>query len=100
MRSELRRTLLSRSRRKHSHTGITTCESEKDDKREANRRYRHAVRQRLQTSVPAGALATTDESDDLLLPHWREYGDPWTFGKDGKWFIPTSFPRLDQLMRK
>lgn len=88
---------MSRSRRKHPYTGITTCESEKDDKREAHRRYRHAVRQRLQTDVPADA---THATDDPTLPHWREYSDPWTWGKDGKWFIPPTFPRAARLMRK
>ena len=91
---------MSRSRRKHPCTGITTCESEKDDKREAHRRFRHAVRQRLQAGVPTDATALTDTADDLTLPHWREYSDPWTWGKDGKWFISPTFPRASELMRK
>ena len=92
---------MSRSHRKHRYIGICVCDSEKDDKREANRRYRHAVRQRLQTGVPTNATTAADDATDALtLPHWREYSDPWTWGKDGKWFIPATYPRASELLRK
>ena len=87
--------MLSRSRRKHPYIGITTCESEKDDKREAHRRYRHAVRQRLRADGAPGELEAAE-----TLPHWRTFSDPWTWGKDGKWLIPPTHPRAAQLMRK
>jgi len=41
---------MSRSYRHHPFRGITTCESEKDDKRLAHRVYRHTIRQRLLTA--------------------------------------------------
>ena len=78
---------MSRSRRKHPFYAITTAESEKQDKRAYNRRFRHAAEQALKTDP-------TGES----LPILREYSDPWSMDKDGKHrFDPARYP---QLMRK
>jgi hypothetical protein len=78
---------MSRSRRRTPVIGITTAESEKDEKREYNRRYRRASRQ---------ALAASSEPD--VLPHLREYSDPWAMSKDGKLrFDPEQHAKL---MRK
>ena len=78
---------MSRSRRKKPCTGITTSESEKQDKRFANRKYRRAVKIRLTAEVENG-----------VLPEMRELTNLWAMDKDGKkWFDPQKFPKL---MRK
>lgn len=63
---------MSRSRKKHPFHGITTCASEKDDKRFNHKRERAHVRDRLH--------------HDLEDPftHHRMVSDPWGMGKDGK----------------
>ncbi|HST62298.1 MAG TPA: hypothetical protein VLK84_26580 [Longimicrobium sp.] len=77
---------MSRSRRKTPVAGITTSDSEKQDKRLANRRLRRRVREIL----PA--------EPDGVLPALREVSSVWCFDKDGKMrFDPESHPRL---MRK
>ena len=73
---------MTRSRKKTPISGITTAESEKQDKRLANRRVRRAVKQALATSV-----------DVDVLPHRRDLTNPWTMAKDGKmWFNADRFP--------
>ncbi len=62
---------MARSTRHMPIAGITTAESEKDEKRKANRRYRRAVRMAL--SVDADSI-----------PHRREVMDPWMMSKDDK----------------
>ena len=72
---------MSRSRRKTPICGITTAESEKQDKRIANRRLRRKVR---------AALAVEPEG---VLPALREVSSVWTFDKDGKMrFDPAEWP--------
>jgi hypothetical protein len=101
---------VSRSFKHHPFCGITTCDSEKDDKRLAHRVYRHAIRQQLLAArypldPPLDALPEAPEAPEApdesyaeiaeLLPHWREYSDPWAWGKDGRWrFDPTRYPAL------
>lgn len=76
---------MSRSMRKTPIVGFTTADSEKTDKRVANRRLRRRVRQLL------------DEHSDVL-PHVREVFNAHDMSKDGKgWFDPKRFP---QYMRK
>jgi outer membrane cobalamin receptor len=65
---------VSRSRRHTPIFGHTTAESEKDDKRKANRRLRRKAR--------AGQL-------DVRL---REVSDVWTFEKDGKRYDKDASP--------
>ena len=78
---------MARSRRKYPICGITTADSEKQDKRRANRRIRRAVAQRL-----------TADPEAELLPHRRALSNPWTMEKDGKaWFDAVAHP---ELMRK
>lgn len=62
---------MSRSRKKHPITGITTAETEKKFKQQEHSRERAAVRDALKT-------------DKELLPHPNEFGDPWDGPKDGK----------------
>ena len=93
---------MSRSHRHHPFRGITTCESEKDDKQLAHRVYRHTLRQRLLAArypLDPPMNATLAESDEPyaevaeFLPHWREFSDPWAWGKDGRWrFDPARYP--------
>lgn len=52
-------------------TGITTCRSEKYDKRLANRCLRRVTKQIL-------------PDEDTVFPEMRELTDIWCFGKDGK----------------
>jgi hypothetical protein len=63
--------LMSRSFQKTPITGVTTCESEKQDKREANRK----LRRKTKLQVKAGS--------EMILA-LREVSDVWSMGKDGK----------------
>jgi len=64
---------MSRSRKKHPVTGMTTSETEKEFKQQEHQRERSAVRDAL-------------NSDKEILPHPKEYGNPWSGPKDGKYF--------------
>lgn len=73
---------MSRSRRKHPYHGFACCQSEKWDKRYANRRLRHVNRLLLKRGVEMFALL-------------REVSSVWLFGKDGRTrFNPELFPNL------
>jgi hypothetical protein len=75
---------MSHSRRKRPFTGNTLAESEKDEKRSANRRARR---------VSGVILRTT--GDETAVPHRRAISDPWWMAKDGKQrFDPTAYPGL------
>ncbi|HEX6910544.1 MAG TPA: hypothetical protein VF142_09115 [Longimicrobium sp.] len=63
---------MSRSRRRTPVRGLTTSESEKQDKRRANRKLRRKVRVTLSTEP------------DGVLPALREVSCAWAFDKDGK----------------
>ena len=79
--------IMSRSRKKTPVHGLTTARSEKKDKRLYNRRFRRVSKQALQVSP-----------QQEVLPHLREYSDPWCMDKDGKVrFDPKNHP---ELMRK
>lgn len=78
---------MSNSRKKTSIGGHTNSCSEKKDKRIYNRRYRRVCKQFLHTDF-----------ERELLPHLKEYSNPWCMDKDGKnWFDVKKFPKL---MRK
>mgnify|MGYP001799486615 CR=1 FL=1 len=62
---------MSRSRRKNKIRAITTADSEKQDKRDANRRFRRVVNQKV-------------KQGKTELPLVRELSDVWGFEKDGK----------------
>jgi hypothetical protein len=56
--------------------------SEKQDKRDYNRRHRRVCRQFLHVNPECEPL-----------PHLREYSNPWMMAKDGKvWFDPKQYP--------
>ena len=94
---------MSRSYRRHPFCGITTCTSEKEDKQMAQRAHRRSIHQRLVAAralprVPAGEAGEAGEDVGERLPHWKEYSDPWAWGKDGRArFDPARHPAL---MRK
>lgn len=67
---------MSRSQKKTSIGGNTTCSSEKQDKRAANRSLRRIVKR----------LCSAGENIEVW-PRLREVSEVWSFGKDGKqWF--------------
>lgn len=76
---------MSRSYRKTPIAGNTKAESEKQDKRLANRQFRAALRR-----------ASTDE--DALIPLKREVTSLWKFNKDGKQYLGSHPPA--EWMRK
>jgi hypothetical protein len=79
---------MSRSRRKTPITGITTAESEKKDKRIANRNLRRTSRTAIQKQ----------DSDEIALPILREVRNVWGMQKDGKQFFDSK--KHPKLMRK
>lgn len=73
---------MSRSRRKTSIAGHTTSDSEKEDKRIYNRRFRRVCKQFLHID------------SEKELPHLKEYSNPWGMDKDGKsWFDAKKYPK-------
>ena len=76
---------MARSRRKTPIVPITTCVSEKQEKRKANRALRKAVRH---------AIATEAE----VMPVANDVSNVWSMSKDGKMYVnPKQDPRV---MRK
>ncbi len=75
---------MSRSRRHAPVCGWAIADSEKRAKQCASRRHRHAIR-----------LALLRDARADLLPHWRQFGDPLDWPKDGKMrFDPRRYPAL------
>ena len=62
---------MSRSEKKNKIRGITTAKSEKENKQEANRKYRRIIKQKV-------------KSNESELPEIREISNVWSFDKDGK----------------
>ena len=62
---------MSRSKKKNPVKGITSADSEKDDKRNANRKFRRKIKQEV-------------NKGEELLPEVREVSNVWSFDKDGK----------------
>ena len=54
---------------------MTSADSEKQDKRDANRKYRRIVKQQVNNGT-------------VELPGVREVSDVWGFSKDGKFYDP------------
>ena len=75
---------MTRSSRRTSIVGVTTCPSEKRDKQFANRACRHALRVAL----------AHDATGDEVLPTLRDVSNPWTMDKDGKQWIGGRWPSL------
>ncbi|MCR6630690.1 MAG: hypothetical protein NVV74_11935 [Magnetospirillum sp.] len=79
---------MSRSRRHTPIIGITTADSEKQDKRRANRSWRAAIRRALR------------EGEHEAAHSRHAFSDRWTMAKDGKNGIGGLARRLPALMRK
>lgn len=62
---------MSRSRKKVPVTGITLAETEKEYKQQEHQRERSRVRDAL-------------KAEQEVLPHPKQFGDPWDGPKDGK----------------
>ena len=62
---------MSRSKKKSKIRGNTAAESEKQDKRDANRRFRRIVNQKV-------------KQGDMEIPDLKEISNVWGFDKDGK----------------
>lgn len=87
---------MARSFRHIAIVGITTAESEKKDKRIANRSERSRINQILHIAT----TASEDELDSLVLPHKRELSNVWCFDKDGKQYISKESDYYKQALRK
>lgn len=87
---------MARSYRRTPVFGITTCESEVEDRTRANKSFRHrenrAVRQIF-------ALVDIEEEEDVVLPEMGEgpLEDPYSWGRDGKRYWRKTMP---EHMRK
>uniref|UniRef100_UPI00404A94AD hypothetical protein n=1 Tax=Flavobacterium sp. TaxID=239 RepID=UPI00404A94AD len=62
---------MSRSEKKTKIRGITTATSEKENKQDANRKYRRIIKQKV-------------KSKESELPDLKEISNVWSFDKDGK----------------
>ena len=62
---------MSRSRRKNKIRGLCSTDSEKQDKRDANRQFRRVINQKVKQA-------------ETELPLLRELSNVWCFEKDGK----------------
>ncbi len=76
---------MSRSYKRVPVTGYSFAESEKSDKRRANRSLRRATHSGIQT---LGA-----DTDTTRLPVIREVSNRTTFDKDGRQWLDTPEPR-------
>ena len=76
---------MSRSRKKHPITGITKSESEKEWKQQEHQRERKRVNDALKS-----------DPEREVLPHEREFGNPWLGPKDGK----QVFNETDEYFQK
>lgn len=75
---------MARSYKKNPVSAITCSDSEKEDKRFANRAYRRKVKEVLNTCNLSDIV---EDEYDLILPEIREVSDVWSFDKDGKrWY--------------
>lgn len=86
---------MSRSRKKTPVISYTCSDSEKDDKRIANRKLRRAVKVKLQN---AQSVEMAEEMQPL--PELREVSDTWTFAKDGKIYIVLPDPDSPQYDKR
>jgi len=75
---------MSRSKRKTPIRGITTAETEKQDKIEANRKLRKLNRMKIR-------------KNDFDFFQLREVSNVWGFNKDGKKFLKN--PTRNDLMK-
>ena len=65
---------MSRSKRNSTIRGITTSETEKENKRSANRNFRRKVKIQVRKG-------------EINLSRLREISNVWSFDKDGKMYL-------------
>ena len=75
---------MTRSSRQTPVVAITTCRSEKRDKRFANRACRRALNVAL----------SGNRDGETVLPEMRDVSNPYTMDKDGKQWLGERWPRL------
>ena len=80
---------MSKSRRKTPIVGNTTAESEKYDKRVANRKGRRVTKRHL-----------AEMEDDEGIPVRNEISNTWNFQKDGKHYLRATGEDRERFMRK
>lgn len=73
---------------------MTTCESEKDDKKLWHRRFRAKVREKLNRAIDF------DEFDCYIDVHILDVSNNWDMGKDGRQRFDPTDPWLAKYMRK
>ena len=84
---------MSRSNKRTPICGMTTAESEKQDKRLANRSLRRKSRAVLKTSASGPAELVAEQNNSLVLPTIREVSNVYTFDKDGKQWLNNPDPK-------
>lgn len=70
---------MSRSRKKSKVQSVSNADTEKEDKRFANRKHRRIVKQQV-------------KSGKENLAQLKEVSNVWSFDKDGKHYDPDSDP--------
>lgn len=78
---------MSRSQRKNPIMGITTCRSERQDKKIWHQRWRARLRTQL-------ANTATEDLDAILPILENEVSNIWSMGKDGKQYFPLKNQHL------
>lgn len=72
---------MAKSYKKHNILGLTTAESEKEDKQIANRKLRRKANQ------VSGKAKLSEDGNDVDYPDMKEVADTWNFAKDGKQIV-------------
>jgi len=82
---------MARSFKKTPIFSSTCAETEKQEKRKANRALRRKV------NVELDKVKDVETAEEIILPEMREVSDTWTFAKDGKryWEPSLSSPDYD-----
>jgi len=81
---------MSRSRKKHPWIGYARSDSEKQDKRRANRKLRRINRELVRTAL---------DIEDVHLVSLRNVSEIWKFAKDGKRLL-KNIQSNDKYLRK
>lgn len=85
---------MSRSRRHNPFHGMTTAESEKKDKRIANRKLRAITRDTLKH------IQRDADVDGIEFLNLEEVSDVWTMDKDGRVRFDKNSEYYEKIMRK
>lgn len=85
---------MSRSFKHTPRTGHTKAKSDKPYKVQEHQRHRSRVRDHLRTAI------VTEQYEDLLLPHSKQYGNQYKAPKDGKHYVPPNHDQFLKTLRK